>query len=156
LRNEPELATSNASQSSARGTATATNAVDVVALLLRLLLGLLILVHGAAKIGTGPGAILDLDVKAGLPAATGYLVYVGEVAAPLLLIIGVWTRAAALVIAINMIVALALVHSGQLLSLGPGGGYALEVQAMYLFVAIAIALLGAGNYSAGGSRGRWN
>jgi len=43
-----------------------------------------------------------------------------------------------------------------LLSLDQSGGYALELQAFYLFSALVIALIGAGRYSMGGERGRWN
>jgi len=129
---------------------------DTAKLLLRLALGLLILLHGISKIRGGPGFILDVVEKAGLPHPFGYLVYVGEVLAPLLVILGLWTRAAALVIAINMVVAILLVHTGQLLQLSPEGGWALELQGLYLAVPIAIALLGAGRYSLGGVNGRWN
>lgn len=129
---------------------------DTAKLLLRLTLGVLILLHGISKIRGGPGFILDMVDKAGLPHPFGYLVYVGEVLAPLLVIVGLWTRAAALVIAINMVVAIALVHAGQLLQLSPEGGWALELQGLYLVVPIAIGLLGAGRYSLGGAGGRWN
>jgi len=129
---------------------------DTAKLLLRLTLGVLMLLHGIGKISGGIEPILGMVAKAGLPAALGYLVYVGEVAAPLLLIIGAWTRAAAVVVALNMVVAVALVHAGQLATLSPGGGWALELQGFYLATALAIALLGAGRYSAGGIDGRWN
>src|SRR5690606_7470531 len=78
---------------------------DLGKLLLRLTLGLLMLLHGIAKIIGGPAHILGLVSKIGLPPALGYFVFVGEVLAPLLVIIGLWTRPAALVIAINMVVA---------------------------------------------------
>jgi putative oxidoreductase len=100
--------------------------------------------------------ILGAVTKMGLPEAFGYLVYVGEVLAPLLVIVGFWTRPAALVIAINMAFAVFLVHLGQLFQLSQQGGWALELQGMYFFTAIAIALLGAGRYSVGGATGRWN
>ena len=129
---------------------------DAGKLVLRLTLGILILLHGIAKITGGVAPILGMVAKAGLPEAFGYLVYVGEVVAPLLLIAGVWTRAAALVIAINMVVAVALAHSSQILSLSKNGGWELELQGMFLFTALAIALLGAGRLSVGGIAGRWN
>ena len=129
---------------------------DTAKLLLRLTLGLLMLLHGIGKITGGIDPILGMVAKAGLPAAFGYAVYVGEVVAPLLLIVGAWTRAAAVVVAINMVVAVALAHMAQLATLSPNGGWALELQGFYLFVALAIALLGAGRYSAGGIDGRWN
>src|SRR6185437_17093706 len=58
--------------------------LDPARLLLRLTLGALILVHGISKIQGGPGFILDIVDKAGLPSPFGYLVYVGEVIAPIL------------------------------------------------------------------------
>jgi putative oxidoreductase len=129
---------------------------DTGKLVLRLALGLLILLHGIAKLMSGPAGILGAVAKAGLPEPFGYLVYVGEVLAPLLVIVGFWTRPAALVIAINMAFAVFLVHLGQLFELSKQGGWALELQGMYFFTAIAIALLGAGRYSVGGATGRWN
>ncbi|PWK85280.1 hypothetical protein [Fulvimonas soli] len=55
-----------------------------------------------------------------------------------------------------MLVAIALVHLGQFFTLADTGGWALELQGMYLGAALAVALLGAGRFSAGGSGGRWN
>jgi putative oxidoreductase len=125
-------------------------------LVLRLVLGVLVLFHGAAKVMGGPAFVLGVASKAGLPAAFGYLVYIGEILGPLLLICGVWTRVGALIIVVNMLVAVGLVHMSQLFTIAPTGGYGLELQAMYLFSAIAVALLGAGRYSLGGTDGRWN
>jgi putative oxidoreductase len=129
---------------------------DIGKLVLRVALGVLILLHGIAKIKGGPGFILDVVGKAGLPAPIAYLVYIGEVVAPVLLIIGLFTRVAALVVAINMLFALGLVHASQLFMLNQQGGWQLELQGMYLFTAVAIALMGAGRLSVGGVAGRWN
>ncbi len=137
-------------------TSTAGASEDLGKLLLRVALGVLILLHGIAKLRGSPDFIIDLVSKAGLPGALGYLVYVGEVLAPILLIVGLFTRAAALIVAINMVVAVALVHMGELASLTKNGGWALELQGMFFFTAIAVALLGAGRYSVGGLAGRWN
>lgn len=124
--------------------------------LLRATLAILILFHGVAKLMNGVGFIGGMVAKLGLPPEVAYLVYVGEVIAPLLVLFGVWARAGALVIAINMIVAVVLVHMGDLTSLTKNGGWALELQAMFLVSALAVALLGAGRYSVGGLGGRWN
>jgi putative oxidoreductase len=93
---------------------------------------------------------------AGLPSLLAYGVYVGEVVAPILVLIGLWARVGGLIIAINMLVAIALVHLGQLATLNDTGGWALELQGMFLGAALAILLLGAGRFSLGGSNGRWN
>jgi len=131
-------------------------AEDTAKLLLRLSLGVLMLFHGIAKITDGPAGIIGLVEKAGLPGALGYGVYIGEVLAPLLLIVGLWSRAAAAVIAINMVFAVFLVHSSELLTLNKSGGWALELQGFYFITALAVMLLGAGRFSAAGAGGRWN
>jgi len=129
---------------------------DLGKLVLRLSLGVLFLLHGIAKIANGPGAIVGMVEQAGMPGPVAYLVYVGEVLAPLLVILGLWTRPAALVVAINMAFAVALAHLDQLGTLGKTGGWALELQGMYFFSALAISLIGAGRFSVGGTRGRFN
>ena len=129
---------------------------DLGKLILRVVLAVLLLFHGLAKIGGGIGFIEGMLQKAGLPGAFGYLVYVGEVLAPLLILVGVFTRAAAAVVAINMVVALLLVHSGEFFTMSDTGGWALELQGMYLGTAIALIFLGAGRYSLGGAAGRFN
>jgi putative oxidoreductase len=112
--------------------------------------------HGISKLVAGPGQIINLMTQHSLPPALAYLVYVGEVVAPLLLIVGLWSRVAALIVVINMIIAVLLVHTAQLPTLNPMGGWALELQGFYLFTAIAIALLGAGSISLGGRNGALN
>lgn len=129
---------------------------DLGKAILRIVLGVLILLHGIAKLKSGPGFVVQVVAQAGLPEQIAYLVYIGEVLAPVLLIIGLWTRAAGLVIAINMVFAFALVHTKQLGEMAPTGGWALELQAMYLAAALAVALLGAGRLSVGGIDGKWN
>lgn len=120
---------------------------DLGKLILRITLAILILLHGIAKLQNGIDFITGLVSNAGLPAAFGYLVYVGEVLAPILLLVGLFTRPAALIIAINMLVAIWLVHMNEITMLGETGGWALELQGMFLFSAIAISLMGPGRYS---------
>jgi putative oxidoreductase len=129
---------------------------DAGKLVLRAALAILLLFHGVAKLSGGIGFVGDMLAKAGAPAVLGYLVYVGEVIAPLMMLAGVFTRPAALVVAINMIVAVLLVHTSQFFTIGQTGGWALELQGMYFFAAIAVALLGAGRYSLAGAPGRFN
>lgn len=129
---------------------------DTGKLVLRVTLGVLILFHGVAKITGGVDPILGMVAKAGLPPALGYLAYVGEVIAPVLLIVGLWTRAAAVIVAINMAVGVALFHAHEIFTMSEMGGWALELQGMFLFAAVAVMLLGAGRLSMGGAKGRLN
>ena len=135
---------SSRNAASTRSAPAAADGGDAGRLLLRVVLGVLILLHGIAKLKGGPDFIVGTVVKAGLPAVFGYFVYVGEVLAPLLLIAGLWTRAAAWVVAINMVAAVFLVHMNELFTLSKTGGWALELQGMFFFTAVAVALLGAG------------
>ena len=120
---------------------------DIGKLLLRLTVGILILLHGLAKVSGGVGGISNMLAGVGLPAALAYGVYIGEVLAPLLLIIGFYSRIAALVIVVNMLFAIALVHMDDLVRVTKTGGWALELQAFFLLTALAIALIGPGRYA---------
>jgi putative oxidoreductase len=133
-----------------------TNNDDTGKLVLRVALAALLLFHGVSKLTGGIGFVSTMLANAGLPAFLGYLVYVGEIVAPLMILFGVATRAAAAVVAINMVVAVLLVHMGELFKLSATGGWALELQGMFLFAAIAVALLGAGRFSIAGKAGRFN
>src|SRR5690242_9178736 len=70
---------------------------DAGKLLLRLAVGGLMLFHGVLKLRPGHGlaSIKALVIAKALPGFIGYGVYLGEIIAPLLLIAGVATRAAA-------------------------------------------------------------
>ena len=129
---------------------------DAGKLLLRLVLAAMLLFHGISKLQHGIGFVADMLAKAGLPAVLGYGVYIGEIVAPLCILVGLFSRAAALVVAVNMVVAVLLAHTGQFFSINATGGWALELQGMYLLTALAIALLGAGRFSVGGRAGRFN
>lgn len=132
------------------------NVDDLGKLLLRVLVGGLMLFHGAHKVLHGIGGIVGMVGDHGIPSAFAYGVFVGEVLAPVLLVLGVLTRVGGLLVATNMVVAILLVHTADLLTLARTGGWSLELQAFYLFGGLAIALLGAGRYGLGGARGRWN
>ncbi len=129
---------------------------DMGKLVLRLSVGVLMLLHGIFKLQNGVGGIAGMLGSQGLPGFLAYGIYLGEVVGPVLVIIGLYTRVGAVLIIGNMLVALALAHSQELFSLGSMGGWALELQGMFLFGAVAIALLGAGKFSVGGVSGRYN
>lgn len=129
---------------------------DLGKLILRVALGVLILFHGVAKLLHGVDGIVQSVAALGVPGAFGYAVYLGEVVAPLLLIIGLWARLGGLLVAINMTVAVLLVHTSQFFSLGPDTGWALQLQGMYFCAALGVLFLGAGRFSVGGARGFWN
>lgn len=120
---------------------------DVAKLVLRVTLGLLVLLHGLAKLNGGMGGIVGMVEARGLPGMLGYGVLLGEVLGPLMLVAGFHARIGALLVFVNMVAAIVLVHLGQLGGFTRQGGWALELQAMFLVSAFALALLGPGRFS---------
>lgn len=113
--------------------------------ILRLSVGGMMLIHGIAKLMYGISPIEGMVTAAGMPAFFAYGVYIGEVLAPLLIILGVATRASALVFAINCLVAMYMAHASDIFSLSEHGGWAVELLGLYLFGAIALVFTGGGN-----------
>jgi putative oxidoreductase len=109
--------------------------------ILRWVVAGLMLMHGISKLLHGVDAIEGRLASVGLPAFIAYGVLVGEVVAPLLVLANRMVVPAALVMAFNMVVAVALAHTAQFLTLSKSGGWALELQALYFFGSLAIAML---------------
>lgn len=119
---------------------------DLGKLILRLMLGVFMLFHGYAKIVKGVSGIEASVINTGLPAWVAYGVYIGEILAPLLVILGFYARIGGLIIVVNMIFAVVLSHSGQLFDVGRSGGWALELQGFFLFTGLVVALIGPGRF----------
>jgi putative oxidoreductase len=116
-------------------------------LILRIMLGGLMLFHGVYKVQHGIDFIKGLVVAQGLPEVLAYGVYVGEMIAPVLLILGWRSRIWAGVIAVNMLVVIYLTQLGAFLKLGAHGAWAVELQMFYLLSALAIVCLGSGRFA---------
>jgi len=116
-------------------------------LLLRWMLGGMMLFHGVNKALHGVGFIKNFVQGQGFPEWVAYGVFVGEIVAPLFLIIGWKSRLWAGVIAFNMVVAIYLTQMSSFLQLGAHGAWAMEVPMFYLLSAVAIVFLGSGKYA---------
>jgi len=116
-------------------------------LILRLTVGVLLLFHGVAKMMHPAGAMEYIGkslTASGLPTWLAYLAYVGEVVAPIMIILGLFSRIGGLIVVIHMLFAFMLVHTAQLATLANSGGWAVELQAFYLLGGLAIFFLGSG------------
>lgn len=125
-------------------------------LVLRLAVAGLLLFHGVAKLTNGIGWMAGPLSALGLPAFVGYGVYVGEVIAPIFAILGKWARIAGLVIAFNMVGAIVIALRDKMFALNMGGGWAIELELLFLLGGIAILLLGSGKYSLSRGNGAWD
>lgn len=116
-------------------------------LLLRLMLGGMMLFHGIDKALHGIGFIKSLVVSQGLPEILAYGVYVGEILAPVFIIIGWKSRLWGGIIAINMAIAIYLMQLSSLFKLGGYGAWAVESPMFFLLSALILALIGSGKYA---------
>ncbi len=120
---------------------------DTGKLLLRLAVGGLMLFHGLHKAIDGVGGIAGMLVAKGLPGFIANGVLVGEVIAPILIILGILSRPAALVLAFTMVVAWLMVGTGKTFALDAVGAWAIESLVYFFVGALAVAFLGAGRYA---------
>ena len=116
-------------------------------LILRVMMGGMMLFHGIDKALHGIAFIKGVLKSQQLPEVFAYGVYIGEIFAPLFLIIGWQSRFWGGVLAFNMLAAIYLTKGNVLFSLGEHGAWALELPMLYLTGALAIVFLGSGKYA---------
>lgn len=124
---------------------------DLGLLIVRLVVGLLFVGHGAQKLfgwfggygikGTG-GWLESIGVKPG--ATMAVLAGLSEFGGGILFALGFVTPVGAALIIITMLVAIAKVHGTNGLW-ATANGY--ELNLLYIVIALAVALIGAGSYS---------
>ena len=124
---------------------------DLGLLIIRLVIGLLFVAHGAQKLfgwfggygikGTG-GWFESIGVKPG--ATMAVLAGLSELGGGLLFALGLVTPLAAVLIIITMLVAIVKVHGANGLW-ATANGY--ELNLLYIAIALGVALIGAGSYS---------
>lgn len=120
---------------------------DLGKFILRVSISILMLFHGYAKLIGGTDKIAAGLAKSGLPEFLAYGVYVGEILLPILIILGVFTRLAALGMGITMIFAIFLVYSEKIFMLSKFGAPVIELPLIYLLLCLVIFFIGAGKYS---------
>ncbi|MFP1808990.1 DoxX family protein [Lonsdalea quercina] len=127
---------------------------DFGKLVLRVSFGAMMLFHGVHKLIAGIDGIQSMVMAHGLPGIVGYGVYVGEVIAPVLMILGILTRPSALIFTLTMLAAYGLTDLNAALTLDKTGAWGIESMAVYFFAGLAILMLGGGRYSLA-SNPRW-
>ncbi|MGI6242376.1 MAG: DoxX family protein [Prevotella sp.] len=122
--------------------------IDLGLLILRLSIGGLMLFHGIHKAVYGVDGIAEMLAAIGLPSFIAYGALLCELVAAFMIVLGVWTRAAAAIMVGNMIVAILMAHTDVLFSINSStGGWAVELPALYLLGALALCFTGGGRYA---------
>ena len=113
--------------------------------LIRIHFGVILLAHGWLKVSvfTVDGTV-NYFASIGLPAVIAYLVIFGELVGGLALILGIQTRLVSL-FTVPIVLGAAIMHSGNgWLHSASGGGW--EYAASLTVIAVAITLMGSGNF----------
>ena len=129
---------------------------DIAKLLLRLSVGGLLIPHGIAKLINGVGPIKQMLEARHLPGFIAYGAFIGELIAPALLILGLWSRLSALVLSFNMLMTFPLALGWAAFTLNKNGGLTGELNLLLLFSALAVFFLGSGKYSISKGKGFWD
>lgn len=122
---------------------------DLGKFLLRLSIGGLMLFYGVAKVIhlNGHDHIKRMLNHIGAPEILWLGVPAGEVIAPILLILGIYTRLSGLLIAFVMLVSVFLARSGEILTLNQYGGLAIDINLLFLLGGLTVFFIGAGKYA---------
>lgn len=123
------------------------NGNDLAALLLRVSTGVLFLAHGLLKVLVfTPAGTAGYFASIGLPGALAYLVIAIELVAAVALILGIYSRIAAL-ITIPVLLGAAIIGHGSngWMFAGEGGGW--EFPAFWAAIMLVIALLDQGKFT---------
>jgi putative oxidoreductase len=113
--------------------------------LIRIHFGIILLAHGWLKVSvfTVDGTV-NYFASIGLPAIIAYLVMFGELVGGLALILGIQTRVVSL-LTVPIVLGAAIMNSGNgWLHSASGGGW--EYAASLTVIAVAITLMGSGNF----------
>lgn len=124
-------------------------------LIFRVSIAFTMLVYGITKLIHGITFIQNTLTEKGLPEFLGYGVFIGEILAPILIMIGYRTRLAGLVFAFNCLVAALLVQTEQIFKLNDYGGLAIGLLFIYIASGIALYYSGAGKLAVS-TQNKWD
>lgn len=127
---------------------------DLGLLLIRITIAGLMLFHGFAKL-KGVDPIKGMLAEEGLPQLLAYGVYITEIVAPILIIIGFRTRLASLVFFLGMLFIIFLKHFDNIFILTKTGAIKAELVLMYTIISLALFFTGAGKYAVS-TKNKWD
>ncbi len=118
-------------------------------LVARVIVGVIMTAHGFQKLAMGPGAFGQGLAQMGVPAPTlmGYVVTFVELVGGILLIVGLFSRLAALLLTINLAVAILLVKVNVGLIAPPEAGAGAELDLALIAGFLTVLFAGPGKLS---------
>jgi putative oxidoreductase len=129
---------------------------DLAKLIVRVTCAGLLVLHGSHSLTHGIQHIKDMVRNVGLPEFVAYGNLIGEVLAPILMIVGYKARIAALIVAFNMLASILIAHRDIAFARNDFGGWMIELNVFYMLTALAVFFSGAGRYSLSRGKGKWD
>jgi len=118
---------------------------DIGLLIVRIALGGIIFFHGFHKITHGIADQFQILANNGIPGVFIYFVYVSEVLAPVLIVLGIFTRLSSLSIFVTMIVIFYALPFP--IGMDEHGAMNIESQLYFLLLSVALFFTGPGRYA---------
>lgn len=116
-------------------------------LILRIFLGICVLYHGLFKLKFGIEPVTSLLVNAKIPSFLSYFVYLGEILAPIMIIFGIYTRFASIMLIATSGMILYVAYMDKLLAVTNFGGLMPEIVYLYLGASLCLLFCGGGKFS---------
>ncbi len=129
---------------------------DIAKLLVRIMIGWVMLPYGIDYAKDGLDFIFEVLKNNGLPSFLAYGVLVGELVAPILVLIGWLSRIGGALIAFTMFMSIVLAHRDIAFQYNEFGGWSIALNAMLANGGLAIFFGGAGKYSVSRGKGKWD
>jgi putative oxidoreductase len=120
---------------------------DLGVFITRIAIGIPMLIYGISKLFYGVDFIKNILLEKGIPEILAYGVYLGEIVAPIFIIIGFRTRLAGLIFSVNCLTAIFLTQTNDIFKLNDYGGWAPELLVIYMLTALSLLFTGGGQLS---------
>ena len=127
---------------------------EVGLLILRLAFSITFCMHGFHKLTHGAGDGYQALVDGGIPGQFMYFAYISEVVAPILILLGIFTRISIITVIVTMVTIFYVLPFP--IGLGEHGELNIEVHIFYTLVPLALFFTGPGRYRLRQNRsGNW-
>ena len=115
-------------------------------LILRIFFGICLFMHGVAKIMHGVGGVKSLLAAKEIPQFIAYGVYLGEIIAPIMIILGIFCRIGALLV-LGLCGIILYVAYPDLTAMNSHGGFKAEILYLYIGISFCLLITGGGRFS---------
>ncbi|MBQ7270332.1 MAG: DoxX family protein [Campylobacter sp.] len=115
-------------------------------LVVRLALGVCLFMHGVAKIMNGISGVKSMLVAKNIPEFVAYGVYLGEIVAPVMIILGLFCRIGALLV-LGLCGIILYAAYPDLTAMNSHGGFTAEILYLYIGISLCILACGSGKFA---------